>query len=186
MTQKMIRLSADKMKNREHLGIPIIKRSFSVFQELQQVTSLSGYVFHDNGRKLYDRKVQRALKQALNTARIEDFHFHDLRHTFASYLRQQGVDIHTISILLGHRNTRTSQRYAHLSVENLKVPCRYLTKRMVTFRLRMNVNQRERMLQPLNIQRKSWWSQRESNPCFSLESVICTKNTKWPLATVWA
>ncbi len=57
---------------------------------------------------------------ALETAKIENFHFHDLRHTFASYLRQKGVDLHSISKLLGHKDLRMTKRYAHLNVDSLR------------------------------------------------------------------
>ncbi len=50
---------------------------------------------------------------------IVDFHFHDLRHTAASWLRMQGADIHTVAQLLGHRDLRMAARYQHLSPEFL-------------------------------------------------------------------
>jgi len=50
---------------------------------------------------------------------IEDFHFHDLRHTAASWLRMQGADIHTVATVLGHRDLRMAARYQHLSAEFL-------------------------------------------------------------------
>jgi site-specific recombinase XerD len=56
----------------------------------------------------------------LEKAGISNFHFHDLRHTFASYLRQNGVDLHTISNLLGHKDLRMTKRYAHLNVDSLR------------------------------------------------------------------
>ena len=46
---------------------------------------------------------------------IEDFRFHDLRHTAASWLRMQGADIHTVALLLGHKDLRMAARYQHLS-----------------------------------------------------------------------
>lgn len=46
---------------------------------------------------------------------VSDFHFHDLRHTAASWLRMQGADIHTVAQLLGHRDLRMAARYQHLS-----------------------------------------------------------------------
>ncbi|HTR26528.1 MAG TPA: site-specific integrase [Terriglobales bacterium] len=46
---------------------------------------------------------------------IADFHFHDLRHTAASWLRMQGADIHTVAQLLGHKDLRMAARYQHLS-----------------------------------------------------------------------
>jgi hypothetical protein len=50
---------------------------------------------------------------------IEDFTFHDLRHTAASWLRMQGADIHTVAQLLGHKDLRMAARYQHLSPEYL-------------------------------------------------------------------
>lgn len=50
---------------------------------------------------------------------IEDFHFHDLRHTAASWLRMQGADIHTVAQVLGHKDLRMAARYQHLSPEFL-------------------------------------------------------------------
>ena len=46
---------------------------------------------------------------------ILDFRFHDLRHTAASWLRMQGADIHTVALLLGHKDLRMAARYQHLS-----------------------------------------------------------------------
>jgi integrase len=46
---------------------------------------------------------------------IHDFRFHDLRHTAASWLRMQGADIHTVALLLGHKDLRMAARYQHLS-----------------------------------------------------------------------
>jgi integrase len=47
--------------------------------------------------------------------KIEDFRFHDLRHTAASWLRMNGTDIHTVAQLLGHKDLRMAARYQHLS-----------------------------------------------------------------------
>jgi integrase len=50
---------------------------------------------------------------------IEDFRFHDLRHTAASWMRMKGADIHTVAQLLGHKDLRMAARYQHLSAEFL-------------------------------------------------------------------
>lgn len=55
---------------------------------------------------------------ALTDARIEDFRFHDLRHTCASYLAQNGAGLHDIANVLGHRQLDVTRRYAHLTIDN--------------------------------------------------------------------
>jgi integrase len=117
---RSIIIAADNMKNDEHLGIPLTERSCLAFRELQRVRAISDHVFHDNGKRIYPMKLQRAFKRALTLARIENFHFHDLRHCYCSYLRQQGVDLHTIASLVGHKDLRMTKRYAHLNVDNLR------------------------------------------------------------------
>jgi integrase len=52
---------------------------------------------------------------ACRHAGIEDFHFHDLRHTFASRLVMKGAHIRTIQELLGHKTLAMTQRYSHLA-----------------------------------------------------------------------
>ena len=61
------------------------------------------------------RDVRKPFKRALAAAGIEDFRFHDLRHTCASMLVMKGIDIFTVKDILGHRDLRMTQRYAHLS-----------------------------------------------------------------------
>lgn len=53
-------------------------------------------------------------------ADIKNFHFHDLRHTFASRLVQNSVPLYTVQTLLGHSKPEMTQRYAHLSDHNLR------------------------------------------------------------------
>ena len=50
-------------------------------------------------------------------AGLEDVHWHDLRHTFASRLGMGGVDLYVVSQLLGHHDIK--MRYAHLSPDHL-------------------------------------------------------------------
>lgn len=53
--------------------------------------------------------------RACRKLKIADFHFHDLRHTAASWLRMAGADIHTVAQILGHKDLRMAARYQHLS-----------------------------------------------------------------------
>lgn len=56
-----------------------------------------------------------AWEAALKTAEIDNFHFHDLRHTCASYLAMNGASLAEIAEILGHKTLAMVKRYAHLS-----------------------------------------------------------------------
>ena len=59
--------------------------------------------------------VYAAFNRACAAAGISDFHWHDLRHTFASHLVMAGVDIRTVQELLGHKTLEMTMRYSHLA-----------------------------------------------------------------------
>lgn len=59
-------------------------------------------------------------RQARAAAGLEDFRFHDLRHTTASLLANAGVDLGTIAAILGHKTLQTTRRYRHLYTATLK------------------------------------------------------------------
>ncbi len=59
--------------------------------------------------------IQKSFTRACKKAEIEDFTFHDLRHTFASHLVMSGVDLNTVRDLLGHKTLAMTLRYSHLS-----------------------------------------------------------------------
>jgi len=82
----------------------------------------------DNETQITASNFGRVFRNALEKAEIRDFRFHDLRHTFANRLAQRGVDLYLIQKLLGHREPRMVQRYAHHSVESLRVGIEVLEK----------------------------------------------------------
>jgi site-specific recombinase XerD len=80
-----------------------------------KIRDISGKVF-----PLAVRSLRAAYKQALKKACIEDFRFHDLRHTFATRLVQNGVDLYKVKELLGHKTLTMTTRYAHHYPESLR------------------------------------------------------------------
>ena len=62
--------------------------------------------------------VRRAIKSALERAGIEDFKFHDLRHTFASHMIMRGASLKEVQEILGHKTMTMTLRYIHLSQES--------------------------------------------------------------------
>ena len=61
--------------------------------------------------------VQSSWRRARVKAGMPHVNFHDLRHSCASIMLGLGVDLYTISKILGHANVQTTQRYAHLQVD---------------------------------------------------------------------
>ena len=57
----------------------------------------------------------KAFRYAVENAKLEDFCVHDLRHTFASWLVSEGVELIKVRDLLGHSSIRMTERYAHLA-----------------------------------------------------------------------
>ena len=57
----------------------------------------------------------RPFRTAVANSELEDFHFHDLRHTFASNLVMGGIDIMTVKELMGHKDLTMTLRYSHLA-----------------------------------------------------------------------
>src|SRR3989442_13124259 len=64
--------------------------------------------------------IRTAFERACREAKIEDFRFHDLRHTCASWLIMAGRSLKEVQELLGHRPFAMTLRYAHLSPDRLR------------------------------------------------------------------
>ncbi len=121
----------DVTKNKERRELPInrtlretlntIPRHFvEVEKDGQKVKELAPYVFCDSATLKPYRGVKRSFAAALKRAGIRDFHFHDLRHTYASQAMMSGqIDIATLSKLLGHKSLKMTMKYAHLAPAHL-------------------------------------------------------------------
>jgi site-specific recombinase XerD len=73
-------------------------------------------------------QLPRQWEDWLAEAGIEDLHWHDLRHTFASRLVTAGIDLYSVMELLGHHSIEMTQRYAHLAPDHLKEAVEVLTR----------------------------------------------------------
>ena len=99
----------EKTKNGERRSVPI---SDLLLEELQKTERQDEKLFPNlNPKTPFFSKI-------LQKSNIKNFHFHDLRHTFASWLAMKGVSLYTIKELLGHKTIEITQRYAHLSPDS--------------------------------------------------------------------
>lgn len=80
------------------------------------------YLFlSERGHKLAMRTVQKIFTNAVKKAKInKDATFHSLRHSFATHLLENGVDVRYVQALLGHANIRTTQIYTQVTNPNIK------------------------------------------------------------------
>jgi integrase len=101
-------------KNGERREIPINATLRDTLTGIQRRLDVP-WVFHDplTGKPYGD--IKNSFNGARRRAGIKDFHFHDLRHTFASHLVMAGIDLTTVSRLLGHKDLTMTLRYSHLS-----------------------------------------------------------------------
>lgn len=98
-------------KNNDFRVVPM---NAVVYNELLLAARRKGRVFTSRYGRPY-RWIHNGFRAACARADIKDFTFHDLRHTFASWLAMEGVPLSTIGNLLGHRTTQMTARYAHLA-----------------------------------------------------------------------
>lgn len=95
--------------------------------EFFALRNMNDYVFaSERGGKLTERTAQKIFEIAMKKAKIgKDATFHSLRHSFATHLLENGVDIRYVQELLGHQNIRTTQLYTkvtNLNIRKIKSP----------------------------------------------------------------
>lgn len=108
-------------KNGKSLSVPLSDRAMQVLKEQQalQKESPCKWVFAKAGRPVHQTGT-RAWREALERAGIENFRWHDLRHTWASWHVQNGTPLHVLQELGGWSSLKMVQRYAHLSSAHLR------------------------------------------------------------------
>ena len=102
-------------KNNESRGVPAHKSVLEKLKEYIKINNIeSGYIFskNKNDKLIY---LKGSFENVIKKIGIEDFRFHDLRHTCASYLAMNGASLLDIAEILGHKTLNMVKRYAHLT-----------------------------------------------------------------------
>lgn len=98
--------------------IPLPKQILPLLKSLKK-RSVCDYIIADGNKPVFVRSYQRTFELLLNKLGISHKGFHSLRHTFATRALECGMDVKTLSELLGHKNaTITLNRYAHSLLEH--------------------------------------------------------------------
>lgn len=111
-------LHAGTTKNNDARVLPLVGEAFTLLQERATVRNLTDdriFPATSRARKSIFVDLRSPFLDALKEAEITNFHWHDLRHTCASYLMMNGVSPLEISKVLGHRTMAMVSRYAHLA-----------------------------------------------------------------------
>lgn len=108
----------EETKNGERRGVPLAGPALNALRELAGgVRRIDGRIFPPLTRT-GQGWLRKSWLRAVGKAGIEDFKFHDLRHTAASYMLMSGAGIQEIADLLGHKTLAMVQRYSHLADEH--------------------------------------------------------------------
>ena len=91
--------------------MPLSRRAKEII--LKQPRKLNGPIFD-----ILSDSVGHAFNKVTERAGIDDFRFHDLRHSTASYLAMSGATLLEIADILGHKTLQMVKRYSHLSEDH--------------------------------------------------------------------
>jgi len=106
-------------KSKKIRTLPLNEKAFSIINERKKVNK--DLIFTINDRLIQkDYLIHKFKKYVIKAELNSKLNFHSLRHTFASWLVQGGVSIYHVSKLLGHADIKTTEIYAHLSINDLR------------------------------------------------------------------
>ena len=99
--------------------VPLGKAASDLLRELPKHEG-SDYVFTSNKEGMHLVGIQKVWDRVRELAELDDVRLHDLRHSFASVGAASGDSLLMIGALLGHKDAKTTARYAHLSDNPIK------------------------------------------------------------------
>jgi integrase len=116
LVRRVAWIHPDQAKARRAIAVPLNAEAVVLIRK--QLGKHPVYVFSWRGQKITQVNTK-AWRQALERARIDDFRWHDLRHTWASWHVQNGTPLNVLQELGGWESPEMVRRYAHFSADHL-------------------------------------------------------------------
>ena len=109
------RLTVHLAKNKERRSVHLPNSAVEALKALKRATIVGAHIFTlDTGEPLEKHSLEYRWKAVRKAADLDDFRWHDLRHSCASFLAQNGASLLEIGSVLGHKSANITKRYAHL------------------------------------------------------------------------
>lgn len=121
-----------KTKSHRARAVPLVGETLTLLTALQAQRRLAVPWVFPSWRGTEPVIIESAWETARAHAGLLDFHLHDLRHTYASYLAMSGVPLRTIADLLGHANIQMTMRYCHLMPSVARASVEAMAQRFLT------------------------------------------------------
>jgi integrase len=107
-------------KNGESRLIPLIGYAKKLLQEKVRGHDFNAYLFASKNHLAKKANIRKRWESAVKKANLNNFRFHDIRHTAASYLAMSGANAIEIALFLGHKTLHSTKRYTHFSRMHLQ------------------------------------------------------------------
>lgn len=110
----------DDSKNGESRCASLVGHALKLLQNKYKEQKKNDLVFPSKKDVLLKIDIRKGWELALNKSKVDNFRFHDLRHTAASYLAMNGASAIEIAIFLGHKTLQMTKKYTHLSKSHIQ------------------------------------------------------------------
>lgn len=117
LPERVARVFGKGQKWRE---VPLSASAFVLLANLPHKLDENGKPLPRDGAVFDATNLRKHWTAACTKAKIADFRWHDLRHTFATWLRQKGTPIEVVKESLGHADISTTMRYAHVAKQEIR------------------------------------------------------------------
>jgi integrase len=119
------------VKNGHPRYVPVVGAAKAVLQAQYEADPTKvGWVFKGRGDHA-PAAIEKQWRIVRDVAKLDDFRFHDLRHTAASYLTMNGATLAEVAEILGHRTLVMAKRYSHQSGEHVRATLEKMAERFL-------------------------------------------------------